>query len=310
MPHKPQRTFPPLVRAPKNYWTGPTDGTTFGGYTLDDLTDVNLTGAVDGDFLQRVSGVWVPVDAPAGSSDPIDLLPQLTTLPRALYWLYDDFDGGSQGGRLGTFASGTSAAVTAWPTSTALPAIGVTQMTTGSTATGRAEVLGGALVLGTTSGEWFFESRVAVADGEPDGSNQYFCRTGFVETTATPASNQGAFFLYDKIGVVPAVGGVASANWQCLTWTGASITRTDSGVPVAFGFPGTPAWTRMTIEVNDDGTQCDFSIDGSAVASHTTNIPTSAVIYPKIEIHKNLGTGSREINADYINVVCLLNNQR
>lgn len=33
---------------------------------LTDLTDVDTTGAVDGDFLCRVGGVWVPVDAPEG----------------------------------------------------------------------------------------------------------------------------------------------------------------------------------------------------------------------------------------------------
>lgn len=35
---------------------------------LDDLTDVDTTGASDGDFLSRVGGVWTPVDAPAGGS--------------------------------------------------------------------------------------------------------------------------------------------------------------------------------------------------------------------------------------------------
>lgn len=34
---------------------------------LDDLTDVDLTGQADGDFLQRVAGVWVPVDPPVAS---------------------------------------------------------------------------------------------------------------------------------------------------------------------------------------------------------------------------------------------------
>lgn len=33
---------------------------------LADLTDVDLTGQADGDFLSRVSGVWTPVDAPTG----------------------------------------------------------------------------------------------------------------------------------------------------------------------------------------------------------------------------------------------------
>lgn len=37
---------------------------------LDDLTDVDLTGQADGDFLSRVAGVWTPVDAPAGGSAP------------------------------------------------------------------------------------------------------------------------------------------------------------------------------------------------------------------------------------------------
>jgi hypothetical protein len=33
---------------------------------LDDLTDVDLTGAADGQYLKRASGVWVPASVPAG----------------------------------------------------------------------------------------------------------------------------------------------------------------------------------------------------------------------------------------------------
>lgn len=39
-----------------------------GSVSLDDLTDVDLTGEANGDFLSRVGGVWVPVDAPSGGS--------------------------------------------------------------------------------------------------------------------------------------------------------------------------------------------------------------------------------------------------
>lgn len=56
---------------------------------LDSLTDVNLAGAVDGDFLKRVGGIWVPA-VPAGgggaSADGIDA--------DALHATYGDaFDG-------------------------------------------------------------------------------------------------------------------------------------------------------------------------------------------------------------------------
>jgi hypothetical protein len=43
-------------------WVDPGGGVV----ALNDLSDVDLTGQADGDFLQRVSGVWVPVDAPTG----------------------------------------------------------------------------------------------------------------------------------------------------------------------------------------------------------------------------------------------------
>jgi hypothetical protein len=37
-----------------------------GASALANLTDVDLTGQADGDFLSRVGGVWTPVDAPSG----------------------------------------------------------------------------------------------------------------------------------------------------------------------------------------------------------------------------------------------------
>lgn len=39
---------------------GAADAAGGGAEVLDDLTDVDLTGAADGDFLRRASGVWVP----------------------------------------------------------------------------------------------------------------------------------------------------------------------------------------------------------------------------------------------------------
>lgn len=61
-----------------------------GASALDDLTDVNLTGAADGDFLQRASGVWVPVDAPAGGSG----IPGPPAFRSGTYWWLSKFYGG------------------------------------------------------------------------------------------------------------------------------------------------------------------------------------------------------------------------
>lgn len=50
-----------------------------GASALDDLSDVDLTGEADGDFLSRVAGVWTPVDAPSGGSSNPPLMVELAS---------------------------------------------------------------------------------------------------------------------------------------------------------------------------------------------------------------------------------------
>jgi hypothetical protein len=66
-------------------------------------------------------------------------------------------------------------------------------------------------------------------------------------------------------------GSTAHANWQCVTSISSSTTVVDSGI--AFGV-GT--WADLEIVVNTS--QAVFSINGSVVATITTNIPVSTQI--------------------------------
>lgn len=75
----------------------------------------------------------------------------------------------------------------------------------------------------------------------------------------TPAS--AIHFKYDA---------AADTNWQCQTYNSGSATTTNSGVAVA-----ADTWYRF--EATYDGTTVRFYINGTLVASHTTNIPTAAM---------------------------------
>lgn len=69
----------------------------------------------------------------------------------------------------------------------------------------------------------------------------------------------------------------ASANWRCYTTNGGTSTNTDSGIAFATG-------AFKTFKIIATPTSIAFYIDGSLVATNTTNIPTTAymgvLIYP------------------------------
>jgi hypothetical protein len=98
-----------------------------------------------------------------------------------------------------------------------------------------------------------------------------------------------------------------SGRWECHTASGtggpSSTTTVDSGVLVHF-----PAW--KVFRISYDGASATYWIDGTQVASITTNLPASHVGYPLGGIritHGDAGSDARSIQVDYLTLTSYLN---
>lgn len=111
------------------------------------------------------------------------------------------------------------------------------------------------------SGRARFGARAAIHTLS-NGTDTFTTRIGFIDS-ATAESTDGAFFRYTD--------GVNSGKWQAVTRSNNTETATDTGVTVV-----ADAFKRFTVDMNAAGTSCVFAIDGSTVATNTTNIPTGA----------------------------------
>jgi hypothetical protein len=142
-------------------------------------------------------------------------------------------------------------------------------------------------------------------DNLSSGTQRYQYLCGFLDTyNGTINQENAAYFLYDDGGV--STGSASSANWQCVTVD--SFTRTFTTTSTAV----TTSYQKLEIISNATGTSIDFIINGSVVATHTTNIPnvnTRRVGFGSI-IKKSIGTTSRRSLIDYIYVKADLNNSR
>lgn len=123
-------------------------------------------------------------------------------------------------------------------------------------------------------------------DSDDNDANEYFTvRIGFADN-ALAAPTNGALFLYSE----------GNANWQCVTISASgSTTTTDSGVTAD------QSVALFEIQVNPAGTSVTFYINGTLVATHTTNIPASTepVGMMPISIVKTAGNSNRYTHVDY-----------
>lgn len=105
----------------------------------------------------------------------------------------------------------------------------------------------------------------------------------------------GIFFSYDEGGVQFSAG-AATPNWKCYTRaTGGTVTVTTSSVVV-----NANQWYKLRIDINAAGTSVTFYINGTLVATHSTNIPApTTAIAPVSIIHKTAGTTARTMLTDY-----------
>jgi hypothetical protein len=218
---------------------------------------------------------------------------------------FTDFDNtASSTLNLATFVGGASAfvvrnAVTI-PNQTSNQ-IGFAQYQTGLSSTGYANHftegnVGRQFVFG--GGSWVFETFVNV-ETLSTVTERFRFVTGFGDNPTNASDSNAVLFTYDEGGVQN--GTVASPNWQCVTSVGAVRTLTTTSTAVVAS-----AWVKLRIEVNAAGTSVTFYVNGTLVATHTTNIPTfvSAAnprgFNVKQSILKSIGTANRSVFCDYL----------
>ncbi len=203
-----------------------------------------------------------------------------------------DFYAAVQSDGFSWVSNGTGAATTTsnYGINSTEKASGVISITTGTTTTGETHHFKG---YGAGFGDAYLHGngmssimrwRVAF-DAVSDGTNTYFSSLGFGGQINSKDQTDGIYFTYTH--------STNSGKWQAVTASGGTRTSTDTGVAA-----GT-SYQSLEIRTNAAGTSVEFYIDGSLVATNTTNIPTTTATAIFITMNKSAGTTSRVLYMDY-----------
>ena len=163
----------------------------------------------------------------------------------------------------------------------------------------------GAAQLWFGGGAWNYEALINI-NNLSDASNRYRMIFGFGSVISNSAETNGVFITYDEGGT--ANGTAASPNWQCVTVDNSVRTLTTSTTAVTAS-----AWNKLRIEINAAGTSVTFYVNGTAIATHTTNIPlasNSRYVIMKTGLAKTIGTTTRGFYCDYIGYENILTTAR
>ena len=107
--------------------------------------------------------------------------------------------------------------------------------------------------------------------------------------------NNGIFFLYTDA--------TDAGNWQAITYASDTTTSTNTGVAAVTG------WTKLGILINATATSVGYYINGTLVATNTTNIPTAdcgCVVW----VSQSSGSTSVTLESDYFWIYQFLTNTR
>jgi len=140
------------------------------------------------------------------------------------------------------------------------------------------------------SGSWVLET-VFNVETLSTATNEYILINGFCDAANGSAITDGIYFEYDRTN---------SVNYIAVCEASGTRTEVDTGVAVS---TTSTVWPKQRIIVNADATSVTFYIDGSLVATITTNIPSSASHQPYFGIFKSTSTAAQNIlYLDYIYV--------
>ena len=171
--------------------------------------------------------------------------------------------------------------------------VGLVRSTTGTTATGRTSPGTSSTACAFGGGSWTYEIEINLA-ALSTVTQRYQLVLGFHDVQNAANQIDAIAFVYDEGGV--STGSAASANWQTLTSSNSTRTWTTSGTAVATG------WVNLRIEVNAAASSVSFYVNGTSVATHTTNIPSGGGRYAGFGylLLKSIGTTASTMDVDYI----------
>ena len=183
---------------------------------------------------------------------------------------------------------------------------GIIEYNTLTTATSHAHHSGNTIAnIGFGGGIWNYETSIYIPTLST-ALERYRLFFGFGNTVTNSDATNGVYFTYDEGGT--GNGASASANWQCITGGSSVRTLTITTVPVVIN-----TWIKLRIEVNAAATSVAFYINGTLVATITTNIPTYAAnrtVTMKQGISKTIGLTARNFYCDYIGYENILTTPR
>jgi hypothetical protein len=163
----------------------------------------------------------------------------------------------------------------------------------------------GAAQLWFGGGAWNYEALINI-NTLSVALERYRMIFGFGSVISNSSEADGVFITYDEGGT--ANGTIASANWQCVTVANSVRTLTTSTTAVTAS-----AWNKLRIEINAAGTSVTFYVNGTAIATHTTNIPlasNSRYVLMKTGLAKTIGITTRGFYCDYIGYENILTTAR
>ena len=289
------------------------------GYELDELHNVKIASATNGQALTYTSAtdIWenktiiedaitngVTDKAPSQNAvfDALALKQDsLKTFNRTQgVYYFEDFIGSQSGnlttsyGQVITLLSGTGAGCTT--TNAILNKTnqqGVVRHTTGTLLSGNAGFTLGNASLFIGQGAISIETYVTI-ETLSTATERFFTLFGYAIPANWQNTSNGIFFSYDE-GGVQFFGGNATPNWKCYTRAGSTVTMTITTIPVVAS-----QWYKLRIDINNAGNSVGFYIDGTLVATHTTNIPASTTGMSVVNlINKSIGITARTMQTDY-----------
>jgi hypothetical protein len=121
--------------------------------------------------------------------------------------------------------------------------------------------------------------------------------------TTSQAAQDGCFFELASNYIISTTS--PSNNWQCVSVSGGVKTITITSVPQSL------EWVKLSLEVNELGTEVRFFINDSLVATHTTNIPTTARLCVTTGVRNAFGTSViKGVYIDYLKFLQVFTNNR
>jgi len=240
--------------------------------TIASIGGLTLAGQVAGRVLRANGSGGVKASRMFDPSTTAVAFTEMTTTS------YNDYNAFQTGTGAGTIAAQAND-----------PRVGISISDTGTTATGRAGIATATLFawqIGTSA--LYFETALYL-DDLSNSVNTFIVHAGLFDSLTAVGVNAIRFQYTDAAGT--------GAQWECVTRSSNVETVTAVGSNVVL-----QQWYKLGISVNAAGTSVEFYIDGTLVATHTTDIPTGTGkrMGSGYNIRKTLGTAQRDLWCDYI----------